>query len=179
MSKYKYNTIVIDPPWPGPGESTAFNGHTRFIPYATMTGIQIAAMPIREITSPRAQLFIWAGSRGLGDAYLLAQSWGFRYRSLFIWHKPLGLGLHVRHQCEFLLWAARKGAPTKRIGTRCPLQIHHWPRRAHSEKPKEAYELIRSLSDAPRLDLFARQQHRGFTSWGNELATPDPERATA
>ena len=170
----KYKTIVIDPPWPGPGSCPKM--YQRFpsngvIPYTTMTGIQVAALKIKELAEPDSQLWIWATSRNLGDATLLMQLWGFDYRALFVWVKTgggLGLGRHIRHQCEFLLWAARPGArlvdPRK-----CPRQIQEWPKpKRHSEKPAEAYALIAELSDGPRIDIFARQARPGFTPWGNE-----------
>lgn len=169
MSETKYKTIVIDPPWPGPG--VCFRPHgtdESVIPYTTMTGIQVAALRIKEIAHPESQLWIWAPSRNLGDATLLIQLWGFDYRALFVWVKPLGMGRHCRHQCEFLLWGGRPGArlvePRK-----CPPQIQEWPKpKRHSEKPPEAYELISELSDGPRIDIFARQARPGFTPWGNE-----------
>lgn len=176
----EYHTIVIDPPWPGPGAVPAFDGvngvknkrvPVHVIPYSTMTGIQVASLGVPALASQRSQLFMWATSRGLGDAYLLLQSWGFKYRGLFVWAKPLGLGRHVRNQCEFLLWGGRRGAPMVKPGE-APPQIQNWPRRGHSEKPREAYDLIRRLSEAPRLDIFARQKHRGFEPWGNEVAEP-------
>lgn len=172
----RYKTIVIDPPWPGPGEIPAFENKQTIrylIPYHTMSGIQIAAMPVAKIATPDAQLFVWGTARGLGDAYLLLQIWGFKYRGLFVWQKNLGLGRNIRNQTEYLVWGARRGAKTRPAGEGAPRQIHNWPQRAHSEKPGEAYELIRHLTDGPRLDIFARKAHPGFEPWGNESGDDD------
>lgn len=167
-----YRTIVIDPPWPGPGDAPAFNaqGSLGLIPYATMTGIQVAALRVPDLAAPDCQLFLWATSRSLGDAALLAQSWAFHFRGLFVWLKPgLGLGRHVRNQCEFVWWGGRRESPAV-IPTNCPRQVHEWPAtRKHSEKPPEAYALFADLSPGPRLDIFARQARPGFEPWGNEL----------
>lgn len=172
----RYKTIVIDPPWPGPGAVPAFDAvktgqatlTKNLIPYATMTGIQCAALSVDAIAADDAQLFIWATSRSMGDAYLLLQLWAFKYRGLFVWQKPLGMGRHMRHECEFLLWGGRRGAKLVEPKN-CPRQTHHWKRpRAHSEKPAEAYAMIRELSPGPRLDIFARQKRPGFTPWGNQ-----------
>ena len=49
-----YRTIVIDPPWPGPGECPAFDSAgagVRLIPYSTMTGSQVAALRVRELAA--------------------------------------------------------------------------------------------------------------------------------
>jgi len=167
----KFKTIVIAPPWPGPGACPAFkskNAPDMVIPYTTQTGIQVAAMRIPEIAENESQLWIWATSRNIGDATLLAQLWGFQYRALFIWMKRLGMGRHVRHQCEFLLYCGRPGA--KIVAPKeCPVQVHTWPKpKRHSEKPAEAYAMIERLSEGPRIDIFARQKRPGFTPWGNQ-----------
>lgn len=174
----KFKTIVADPPWNGPGSCPAFDHKKTLsvIPYATMTGIQCATLNIAELAAPDAQLWLWTTSRNLGDAYLLGQAWAFKFRACFVWQKgTLGLGKHARGQCEFLLWFARRGArmvePTK-----CPRQIQTWKKpKAHSEKPAAAYRFIRSLSDGPRLDLFARQTRDGFTPWGNQVGLLDSD----
>lgn len=178
----KFRTIVIDPPWPGPGAVPAFDHKQKLsvIPYATMTGIQCATLRVAEMATDDAQLWIWATTRNLGDAFLLMQAWAFKYRACFVWHKGvLGMGRHARTQCEFLLWAARRGA--RQVEPRnCPPQVQTWKKpRAHSEKPAEAYEFIRELSDGPRLDIFARQTRPGFTPWGNQVGLLNATEAAA
>jgi N6-adenosine-specific RNA methylase IME4 len=171
----QFKTIVIDPPWTGPGGCQRFPHHGTneplknvVLPYSSMTGVQISALRVRDLAHPAGQLWLWTTSRSVGDAFLLMQLWGFDYRALFTWVKPLGMGRHCRHQIEFLLWAARPGA--RLVEPRnCPRQIQTWPKpKRHSEKPPEAYDLIRELSDGPRIDIFARQARPGFTPWGNE-----------
>ena len=39
----------------------------------------------------------------------------------------------------------------------------------HSEKPSEFYEIIKSKTQTPRIDIFARKQHHGFTAWGDQV----------
>ena len=43
-------------------------------------------------------------------------------------------------------------------------------RRIHSAKPEAAYELVEARSQGPYLELFARRNRPGWTSWGNEVA---------
>jgi N6-adenosine-specific RNA methylase IME4 len=46
------------------------------------------------------------------------------------------------------------------------------PRRAHSQKPDEAYELIEKMyPDLPKIELFARYARPGWDVWGNEAPT--------
>ncbi len=168
-----YRSVVIDPPWPGPGASPSLRGGAkqRLIPYSTMTGIQIASLPVGEIASPDAKLFIWATSRSVGDAFLLCQSWGFGYAGLLVWKKPPGLGMHVRHECEFVVMGRRQGA-YQQAPRDTPRQVHEWPRGAHSEKPEEAYALFRKISVGPRIDIFNRRPIPGFDRFGNEAESP-------
>ncbi len=39
----------------------------------------------------------------------------------------------------------------------------------HSKKPEFFQELIETVSDAPRLEMFARRKRVGWDIWGNEL----------
>lgn len=178
----RYQTIVIDPPWPGPGEHRSGKaGGKVILPYQTMTGIQLASMRIQDIAAPGGQLWLWATARNLGDATLLLQLWGFSYAGLFVWQKPANLGPWIRHDCEFLLRGVLPGAEIK---LPAPVQTHQWPEeedgalpikahrwkrpKAHSEKPPEAYQMISEYSPGPRLDIFARQARPGFEPWGNQ-----------
>jgi N6-adenosine-specific RNA methylase IME4 len=46
------------------------------------------------------------------------------------------------------------------------------PRREHSRKPDEAYELIeRIYPDLPKIELFARNARPGWQAWGNQVGT--------
>lgn len=169
-----YKTIVVDPPWPGPTEHRSQKGGTAtVIPYHTMSGIQLASMDIRAIAAPGAHLWLWATSRSIGDATLLAQLWGFSYAGLFIWQKPgPNLGPWIRHDSEFLLHGVHPGAE---LVLPAPVQTHKWPKpKRHSEKPAEAYEMIATQSPGPRIDLFARQNRPGFEPWGNQAPQPAP-----
>lgn len=170
-----YKTVVIDPPWPGPGSAPRFGkgGGVALIPYVTMTGFQISAMPVGRVAAPDGQLFLWATSRSVGDATLLCQSWGFGFAGLFVWKKKgLGLGRHVRNQCEFVVWGRRQGAPLV-DPKECPRQVQDWPNpKAHSKKPDEAYDLFRRLGEGPRLDIFNRRPIDGFDRFGNEADAP-------
>ena len=165
-----YKTVVIDPPWPGPGSSRSLKGVGTVgcvLPYSALSGFQLSALRIDEICTDDADLWLWATSRNMVDAGLLMQSWGFSYAGLFIWRKHAGLGTWMRHDSEFLFRGVRKGTP---VVLPAPIQTHEWPRpRRHSEKPGEAYEMIAKQSAEPRIDIFARQRRPGFDAWGNEV----------
>ena len=44
-----------------------------------------------------------------------------------------------------------------------------WPRREHSREPQEFYDLIRRVTDEPRIDIFSRELREGFKQCGNEV----------
>jgi N6-adenosine-specific RNA methylase IME4 len=48
------------------------------------------------------------------------------------------------------------------------------PRREHSRKPDEAYEIIeRMYPELPKIELFARGKRENWAAWGNQAAPPD------
>ena len=100
------------------------------------------------------------------------QAWGFQYVSNIVWLKDkLGLGYWVRNQHEVLLICRRGDMPTP-LPTNRPSSVIISPRREHSRKPDEAYELIeRMYPELPRIELFARQARSGWDAWGNEVET--------
>jgi len=103
-------------------------------------------------------------------ALLLIEHWGFRYGFAMVWRKsggfqPYGL---PQFNCEFVLYG-RRGSPSflETTGFFC---CFDGVRREHSRKPDEFYDLIRRVTDGPRLDMFSRGPHDGFDQWGNQVA---------
>lgn len=48
------------------------------------------------------------------------------------------------------------------------------PRREHSRKPDEAYEMIEQMyPELPKIELFARQTRPGWQAWGNKIAAKE------
>ncbi|GAH13102.1 unnamed protein product, partial [marine sediment metagenome] len=39
----------------------------------------------------------------------------------------------------------------------------------HSRKPDVFYKTLKQNTQAPRIDIFAREEHDGFDVWGNEV----------
>ena len=65
---------------------------------------------------------------------------------------------------------ARRGDfPTPEPSNR-PRSIIEAPRREHSQKPDEAYEMIEHMyPELPKIELFARRVRPGWQAWGNEI----------
>ena len=49
----------------------------------------------------------------------------------------------------------------------------HVPRREHSRKPEEFYELIESRSNGPYLEFYSRTRRFNWTCVGNEVGKYD------
>jgi N6-adenosine-specific RNA methylase IME4 len=153
----RYPVIYADPPWlyehPPMGGNRVIENH-----YPTLTLEEICALPVAEISTEDAILFMWATSPKLSECMDVIKAWDFDYRTSVVWVKDkIGMGYYVRNQHEFLLIAKRGDPPMPAEGDR-QSSVVEAPRTEHSAKPNEFYELIeRMYPDLPKIELFARQ----------------------
>jgi N6-adenosine-specific RNA methylase IME4 len=166
----KYDTIVIDPPWPMQKiEREVRPNQVGLLDYPTMDEAAIAAYPVAELAADNCHLFCWTTQRFLPMALHCIEAWGFRYVLTMVWHKPGGMqpvGL-PQFNCEFAVYA-RRGAP-RFIDTKAFNCCFQAPRREHSRKPDEFYDVVRRVTVAPRVDIFSREKREGFDQAGNEV----------
>jgi site-specific DNA-methyltransferase (adenine-specific) len=175
----KYGVIYADPPW---SYSTWKDKKSRTADskYPTMTLEHIAGMApmINQLADDNCALFLWATNPLLPDAIATMAAWGFRYVSVgFYWVKTtkagdkvrMGMGHYTRPGCELCLLGMRGKMPVSDKGVH---QVLHAVQRKHSQKPDQIYNRISRLyPDAPKIELFARQQVKGWDCWGNEVNT--------
>jgi N6-adenosine-specific RNA methylase IME4/ParB-like chromosome segregation protein Spo0J len=172
-SDRRYAVLYADPPWrfnvynEECGIERAAGNH-----YSTMSLDEICALPILSLASPDAALFMWTTVPHLRESFDVLVAWGFEYKTNIVWVKDkIGLGYFVRNQHELLLVATRGDMPSPSPANRPPSVISA-PRREHSRKPDEAYEIIeRMYPTLPKIELFARQTRSGWAAWGNEVGT--------
>lgn len=165
----KYPVIYADPPWRYDySESTSRDIENH---YPTMELDAICALPVSDLATDDAVLFLWATSPKLADAMRVVESWGFTYRTCAVWHKPqIGMGYYFRQQHELLLVATRGSIPAPAPADR-PGSVITASRGAHSEKPAEFAELIeRMYPTLPKIELFCRSPRSGWSVWGNQAA---------
>jgi N6-adenosine-specific RNA methylase IME4 len=77
----------------------------------------------------------------------------------------IGLGHITRGITEQLIVATR-GRYSELVLNRSERNVIFAPRRSHSRKPDQQYDLIERLVPGPYLELFATQRRDGWTSWG-------------
>jgi N6-adenosine-specific RNA methylase IME4 len=153
--------------------------------YQVLPFDELAALPVKELASPEgAHLFLWSSGPFLLQAVKLIDAWGFKFSTrAFTWLKtkrgwdgisplaetdfPVGLGLTVRHQTEFVLLARRGNCRRQRKDVR---ELIFAPRREHSRKPDEFYRRVEQYCEGPYVDLFARERRPGWDAWGNEIS---------
>lgn len=167
MANFPYSCIVADPPWPSKwGRSWVPGAEELDVDYDTLSLDQIASLPIGEVAADNAHLWLWATQGFLRPAFEVAEAWGFQPKNVLTWNKPkTGLGYYFMINTEFLIFCRRGSLKTlKRFVTEFSA-----PRRAHSEKPHEAYALIEAASPGPRLDVFARRARKGWDVWGDQV----------
>jgi len=171
----KFGAIYADPPWTfevysGKGKQRSAERH-----YDTMSLDKLAAMPVADLAAKDCALFLWSVWPELPGALRVIEAWGFKYTTAaFVYVKQnrsgkglfTGMGYWTRANTEPCLLAT-KGSPT-RLAMDVP-QVIMEPVGKHSAKPVEARKRIVRLVPGPYLELFAREQTKGWTTWGNQI----------
>lgn len=196
LEKGKYAAIVADPPWHFKARTAlkVENWTSRRDVekhYSVMSHDEIKSLPVSELASADAHLFLWTTGPCLRQSFDVIDAWGFRYSAIaFTWVKlkksfnasqlrvlPLaesdlhvGLGLTTRKNAEFCLLARRGSARRKAKSVR---EIIMSPVREHSRKPDDVFTRVQTYCDGPYCELFARQTRPGWDAWGRELGKFD------
>ena len=164
----KYRTIVADPPWPIKWRHNPGIG-TQHLDYATMPIAEIAALPVPQLADDACAVYLWTTNAFLPEALGIVRLWKFEYRFLWTWCKATGLGGHPRIATEHIV-VAHRGGVRQQLDRHAP-QTLNWqqaPTEGHSVKPDLFLDLIESVSESPRLEMFARRNRLGWDTWGNE-----------
>jgi len=167
----KYSIIYADPAWKyNDKQNTKLLGGA-IKHYPTMTTREICELKVKDILENNSVLFLWTTSPLLEESFKVIKSWGFKYKTSFVWDKikhNMGHYNSVRH--EFLL-IATKGSMTPQIKKLFD-SVQSIERTRHSEKPKEFIDIIDTLyPNGNRVELFARQVRDNWDCWGNEVVS--------
>lgn len=176
MTNKKYNVILADPPWRFKTWSDKGKDRSPEKYYNVMSLEDICNLPVKDMTADSCALFLWAIWPKIFDAKTVIDSWGFTYKTeAWTWVKAnkksagffMGLGYYTRANTEPCLLAVKGKMP---VAVRNQLGVIYSPVRDHSQKPDEQYEKIEALyPDVNYLELFARNQRRGWDVFGNQV----------
>jgi N6-adenosine-specific RNA methylase IME4 len=167
----KFRIIYSDPAWSynDKQETPMLGGASKH--YNTMSVSEISNLPVKNISQKDAVLFLWVTSPLLEDAFEVIKSWGFKYKTSFIWDKikhNMGHYNSVRHE---LLLIATKGScvPDNKKLYDSVQSIERNDN--HSEKPIEFLNIIDDLYlYGNKLEMFCRKiKKQNWYGWGNEL----------
>ena len=175
----KYQVIYADPPWSydckeptaskGGAKGSGYSGGVNYY-YATMSTKEIMDMPIKNISADDCVLFLWATNPLLPEAMETMTRWGFKYKTTLTWHKLRckGMGYWFRGHTEFLLFGVMGHVKAFRS---LEHNIKTLPVEQHSKKPHDFRILIDAVTVnmQPKIELFARERHVGWDTWGNEV----------
>lgn len=179
VRRRRFGTVMADPPWQFQNKTGKIAPeHKRLNRYSTMTLDEIKALPVSSVAADTAHLYLWVPNALLPDGLAVLESWGFKYKGNIVWHKirkdggpdGRGVGFYFRNVTELLLFGVRgKNARTLSPG-RSQVNFIATQKREHSRKPDEQYPIIEKCSPGPFLELFARGERKGWTTWGNQAS---------
>jgi len=126
-------------------------------------------IPVGELRDSDCSLFLWCTHSTLVDALDLMKEWGFKYHCVITWDKLGGFSLWGFHRrTELLLYGYSGKININQKGKYIPTIVTE-RKTKHSKKPSIVYELLKTNTPTPRLELFARQKTDGWDVWGNEV----------
>lgn len=170
-TKEKFRVIYADPAWSYNDKQDTPNLGGAAKHYDTMSVKQICELPVKEISEKDSVLFLWVTSPLLEDAFEVINSWGFKYKTSFIWDKVkhnMGHYNSVRHE---ILLIATKGScvPDNKKLYDSVQSIERNDN--HSEKPIEFLDIIDHLyTYGNKLEMFCRKIKKdNWYGWGNEI----------
>lgn len=177
LSDGNFKTILADPPWRYNNRTgKASPEHKRLNRYDTMSMDELIEMRsfIDSISASECHLWLWCTWPMIKQGLEVIEAWGFQYKTGIPWIKiakngdPDGrsMGFYGRVVTEILLFGVRSDGIFRTKPPHNKKNIIIAPKRDHSRKPHEQYELIESQSYEPYIELFARDNRIGWTSWG-------------
>lgn len=166
----KFSVILADPPWRydhSVSDDKAIENH-----YPTMTVEEIAELPVPDICTESAVLYLWVTNPKLKDGLYILDRWGFDYRTNICWLKEfngLGIGYWARSRHELLLIGTKGDIPCPAPNVR-PESVILSKRKRHSQKPDDIFKIIETAYPTlPKCELFSRKKRNGWKCWGNEI----------
>ncbi len=166
----KFRVVYADPPWKYGDDLDMEHYGPAVRHYPSMTISELCALPVKDLATDDAVLFLWVTSPLLAECWPVIRAWGFAYKACFVWDKEghnFGHYNSVRH--EFLLICTRGSCLPDSKKLEDSVQSIQ-KTREHSRKPEEFRGIIDAMyPNGPRVELFARGEvPLPWVAWGNE-----------
>ena len=126
---------------------------------------EIKALPVPEIATDDAVLYLWATASKLPQALEVMNAWDFTYKTNAVWVKDkIGMGYWWRNQHELLLVGTRGSFSPPPEDLRLS-SVFFEPRTAHSMKPDAIADAIADMfPNLTKIELFSRQPREGWAA---------------
>lgn len=172
LRPFSYDLIMADVPWKfglwGKHGSKSAAGQ-----YDVMSLEDVKALPVGDLATSDAVLWMWATAPLLDRAFEVVAAWGFEHKTNGVWVKRTvngklrwGTGYRLRSCHEPFLIATIGNPKTPR---NIPSAFDALARE-HSRKPDEAYRLAELMvPNGRRLELFSRTRRPGWDVFGDEV----------
>jgi len=168
MPEGTYRIIYADPPWHYSDIKAHRTEGSAENHYPTMTIQELCNMSLPK-TEDNAVLFLWVTSPLLEDAFKVINTWGFKYKTSFVWDKishNMGHYNSVRHE---LLLVCIKGSCLP-DNQKLFDSVQSIERTEHSVKPEIFRNIIDTLyTKGNRIELFARRKNENWDCYGNAI----------
>ena len=166
----KYRVLYADPPWKYNDQRLGMTqGGSAAAQYDLMSLDEICNLDVRSLAYKDSVLFLWATAPMLEDSFRVINSWGFKYKTHYVWNKVRPLNGHYSAVAHEDLLIATRGSCTPDISELFNSVVTE-TRKTHSEKPDHFREMIDAMyPHGPRLELFARTKRDGWQVWDNEV----------
>jgi site-specific DNA-methyltransferase (adenine-specific) len=168
-----YNILYADPGWKYDNAKTGGSHKSGAAQKYTVLPVkEICRLPVSTIADKNSVLFLWGTVPMLPEAFRVLKAWGYKYKTMIIWHKTgrLGLGYWFRGEAEVLLFGVR--GRVKAFRSSLPNFVET-PVLGHSEKPEEFRQLIEtatvSMGERRMIELFARKRVPGWDAYGDQV----------
>lgn len=163
-----YRTIVIDPPWPVKKiqrEERPDQGP--HLDYPTMSLEEIKDLKIEELANPNGcHIYLWTTHKFLPTGLECFEVWNVKYQCILTWIKNVGMTpFSWMYSTEHVLFGRIGSLDLLKNGMRLDFSAKVTK---HSRKPDEFYNIVRTVSPKPRLNMFARESRDEFDPWGDE-----------
>jgi N6-adenosine-specific RNA methylase IME4 len=178
LEPQSFSLLMADPPWRFLTRSDKGLGKSPDAHYRTMGLSDIASLPVADLATEDALLWLWCTAPMLDVQIDVMKRWGFTFKSSGVWVKTtptgklaFGTGYLLRNCSEIYVIGTRGSPETVSKSVRSAILA---PVREHSRKPEQAYENARALIPYGRaVELFSRTSRPGWSCWGDEAGKFD------